>query len=166
MKKLSMIIILLICLFCLPFSFADIKAANNNEINNNNKIIIEGITDGEEVSKPNIKFYILNPDVTTTYQITFDNNETFEFSYQNNSKSITLPLSKDGNIDYLNPYVVINNLKSYNINNQEITIINQKNEELTFSIKEGVIDINGYQYTNNLFEKVINEENLLITKKD
>ena len=166
MKKLSMIIILLICLFCLPFSFADIKAADNNEIINNNEIIIEGITDGEEVSKPNIKFYILNPDVTTTYQITFDNNETFEFSYQNNSKSITLPLSKDGNIDYLNPYVVINNLKSYNINNQEITIINQKNEELTFSIKEGVIDINGYQYTNNLFEKVINEENLLITKKD
>lgn len=161
MKKLSMIIILLICLFCLPFSFADIKAADNN-----NKIIIEGITDGEEVSKPNIKFYILNPDVTTTYQITFDNNETFEFSYQNNSKSITLPLSKDGNIDYQNPYVVINNLKSYNINNQEITIINQKNEELTFSIKEGVIDINGYQYTNNLFEKVINQDNLLITKKD
>lgn len=165
MKKLSMIIILLISLLCLPFSFADIKAANNNEINNN-KIIIEGITDGEVASKPNIKFYILNPDVTTTYQITFDNNETFEFSYQNNSKSITLPLSKDGNIDYLNPYVVINNLKSYNINNQEITIINQKNEELTFSIKDGVIDINGYQYTNNLFEKVINQDNLLITKKD
>ena len=165
MKKLSMIIILLISLLCLPFSFADIKAANNNEINNN-KIIIEGITDGEVASKPNIKFYILNPDVTTTYQITFDNNETFEFSYQNNSKSITLPLSKDGNIDYLNPYVVINNLKSYNINNQDITIINQKNEELTFSIKDGIIDINGYQYTNNLFEKVINQDNLLITKKD
>lgn len=160
MKKLSIIIILLICLFCLPFSFADIKAANNNEI------IIEGVTDGEVVEKPNIKFYILNPDITTTYQITFDNNETFEFSYQNNSKNITLPLSKDGNIDYLNPYVVINNLKSYNINNQEITISNQKNEELTFSIKDGVIDINGYQYTNNLFEKVINQDNLLITKKD
>lgn len=160
MKKLSIIIILLICLFCLPFSFADIKAANNNEI------IIEGVTDGEVVEKPNIKFYILNPDVTTTYQITFNNKETFEFSYQNNSKNITLPLSKDGNIDYLNPYVVINNLKSYNINNQEITISNQKNEELTFSIKDGVIDINGYQYTNNLFEKVINQDNLLITKKD
>ena len=160
MKKLSIIIILLICLFCLPFSFADIKATDNNEI------IIEGVTDGEVVEKPNIKFYILNPDITTTYQITFDNNETFEFSYQNNSKNITLPLSKDGNIDYLNPYVVINNLKSYNINNQEITISNQKNEELTFSIKDGVIDINGYQYTNNLFEKVINQDNLLITKKD
>lgn len=160
MKKLSIIIILLICLFCLPFSFADIKAADNNEI------IIEGVTDGEVVEKPNIKFYILNPDITTTYQITFDNKETFEFSYQNNSKNITLPLSKDGNIDYLNPYVVINNLKSYNINNQEITICNQKNEELTFSIKDGVIDINGYQYTNNLFGKVINQDNLLITKKD
>lgn len=166
MKKLSMIIILLICLFCLPFSFADIKAANDNKIINNNEIIIEGITDGEVAEKPNIKFYILNPDVTTTYQITFDNNETFEFSYQNNSKNITLPLSKNGNIDYLNPYVAINNLKSYTINNQDFTIINQKNEELTFSIKDGIIDINGYQYTNNLFEKEINQDNLLITKKD
>ncbi len=164
MKKLSIIFILLISLLCLPFSFADIKATNNNEINNN--IIIEGITDGEVAEKPNIKFYILNPDIITTYQISFDNEETFEFSYKNNSKNITLPLSKDGNIDYVNPYVVINNLKSYNINNQDITIINQKNEELTFSIEDGVIDINGYQYTSSLFEKAINEENLLITKKE
>ncbi len=156
MKKLKIIIILLICLSCLPFSFA--LAVENNQ----DEIVIEGVSEGETVKKPNIKFYIRNPQVTTYYKIVFENGETFDFSLTNNSKKLCLLLSNNGSIVGDNPFVVINDLKSYSFNNQDITIVNNQNEELTFSINNGIININNYQYS-NLFDEVINKDNLIIT---
>ena len=159
-KNLIKILIITFIFLCLPFSFANIKATSSNEI------MVEGVTDGDTFSKPNIKFYIVNPDVMTYYKIIFDNNEEFSFSLKNDSKKISLPLSDNGSYDYDNPYVVINDLKTYEFNDSTIKIINNKNEESEFKLDNGIIDLNGYYFSNNLFDKTINEDNLLIKIKD
>ena len=152
----KLLIIFFIGVLYLPFYNVSIKASSNEP-----EICVEGVSEGGTFSLPNIKFYLINKKTISTFTLVTKSGIIVKYTSEGNPK-ISLLIDENGNLISDNPFIIINDLNSFTFNEESI-VVNDKE----FSVNKGIVSTNGYLFDySNLFDSVINEDNLLIKVVD